>query len=773
MTTPAFSTARPAWPEGRERDVNLFVGFRAVVEIPAASNAVLQIAASSLYRAFVNGAFLGHGPARGPHGHFRVDVWDLPPGTSVIAIEVAGYNVNSYYVLDQPSFLQAQVTAGGIVLASTMGEGAPFEAAILEEHLRKVQRYSVQRSFSECYRCRPGFDGWRRDAAAAFATVRCAEQPRKNLLPRRVPYPAFTERVPVREISRGGLENSVPDKLWKDRSLTSIGPTAAGFTEDELELIPSIELQHFRNGSSETLDRTMQADTVIEMGSHTFHILDFGINLTGFAGTTVHARTKVRLFLVFDEILSDGDVDFKRLACVNILTFELAPGTYVLESFEPYTFRYVKLLVLEGSCAVEGICLREMANPDVYRAQFSASDPVLNRLFEAGRETLRQNALDLFMDCPSRERAGWLCDSFFTARAAHDLCPDTSIERNHFENYLLPARFEHLPDGMLPKCYPADHYHGGFLPNWAMWFVIELEEYLARSGDRVMADALQPRVLKLLDYFRKFRNTDGLLERLDGGVFIEWSMANQFTKDVNYPTNMTYAETLAAAGRLYDSPALLEEAEKVRQAVRGQSFDGTFFVDNAVRERRRLKITTNRTEACQYYAFYFGTATPESHPVLWNLLRDRFGPRRRETGEHPEIHKANSFVGNSLRLELLSRYGLCRQLLDESKDYLLHMADLTGTLWEHDSERASCNHGFASHAVHVLYRDVLGIYRIDPGQRVVTIRFSDVPLDNCEGRVPVGAEAVDLCWWREGGRTCYEVSVPAGYSVQVENPGGL
>ena len=107
------------------------------------------------------------------------------------------------------------------------------------------------------------------------------------------------------------------------------------------------------------------------------------------------------------------------------------------------------------------------------------------------------------MDCPSRERAGWLCDSFFTARGAADLCGNTPVERNFFENFLLPERFAHLPDGMLPMCYPADHNDGVFIPNWALWFVVQLEEYLRRSGDRQMVEPLRPRVLSLFEYFER------------------------------------------------------------------------------------------------------------------------------------------------------------------------------------------------------------------------------------------------------------------------------
>ncbi|WP_289490291.1 hypothetical protein, partial [Klebsiella pneumoniae] len=45
----------------------------------------------------------------------------------------------------------------------------------------------------------------------------------------------------------------------------------------------------------------------------------------------------------------------------------------------------------------------------------------LQKIYDATVSTFRQNSTDIFMDCPSRERAGWLCDSFFTARVEKEL----------------------------------------------------------------------------------------------------------------------------------------------------------------------------------------------------------------------------------------------------------------------------------------------------------------------------------------------------------------
>ncbi|MCX7009135.1 MAG: hypothetical protein NTY53_18125 [Kiritimatiellaeota bacterium] len=682
--TASFQSARPVWPAGRETERNLTTGFRTVVTTPAAELAVLRLTGSTLYRIFLNGTFVGHGPARAGHGFYRVDEWPLAlkAGANVVAIEVAGYNANSFYLLDQPSFLQAEVIASGKVLAATGGAG--FEVALLTERVEKAQRYSFQRPFAEIWRLAPGYDNWRGDPAAAFAKTACAVVGAKALLPRRVPYPTFAVRSPTAHIAAGTVtKGDMPKKPWKDRSLTNIGPKLGGYPERELMEIPTLELQAVKNLASGP------ATSEISLKPNTFHTVDFGVNLTGFLGATLNVRTKTRLFCTFDEILSNNDVDFKRLGCCNIVLYELEPGSYRVESFEPYTLRYLKLIALEGDCDVSNLYLREYVNPHAARAQFATSDERFNRIFAAARQTFQQNAVDVFMDCPSRERAGWLCDSFFTSRVALDLCGETTVEKNFYENFLLPAKFPHLPEGMLPMCYPSDHNDGVYIPNWAMWFVVELEEYLARSGDRELVNALRPRVLKLLEFFKQYENSDGLLEKLPSWVFVEWSKANSFVQDVNYPSNMLYARVLDATARLYNLPDLATKAARMRETILKQSFDGEFFVDNAVRKEGKLQITRNRTEVCQYFAFFFDLATPQSQPKLWQTLTTDFGPQRKQTKKFPEIHPANAFIGNQLRFELLSRAGHAQQILDEALGYWLYMSDRTGTLWEHDAPVAT------------------------------------------------------------------------------------
>ena len=771
-----FSLSKPVWLAGRETEMNLFAGFRATVASPAPREATLIVSAATFYRLFVNGEFKAYGPARGPHGTFRFDeiTLELPEGPCVLALEVASYNVPNYYTVNAPGFLQAELVADGAVLAATLADNPPqgvarFEGGVLAHRVRKVPRMSLQRQFMEHYRLSPGTDAWR--TGGDFAGVPLEETPAKTYIGRGAPYPDYRLVQPLGLAARGSVTPPAPgyrydggEKHWWLAFSHKTG--SATFAWDDVD---TGAISFAMGATCSPGNIPLPGDTLpLCLGDFAFATFDFGTNLSGFITAEVEVEKPGSLYVVYDEMLENGDVPLHRVGLNNVAEFDfLEAGRYSVSFFEAQTCRYAKVMTGGASCRILRFALREYANPEASRAQFESSDPALGKIFEAARETLRQNSVDCFTDCPSRERAGWLCDSFFTGRANADFTGTPLIERSFIENFLLSDYRGDLPDGVFPMCYPADHVSGSFIPNWAMWFVLELPEYLARSGDRALIDALKPRVLAFAEFLRGYENGDGLLEDLPSWVFIEWSHANELTDGVNYPSNMTYAAMLDAIGTLYGDESFSRRAAAKRAVLVEQSFNGTFFRDHAVRdESGALHPVEDCTETCQYYAFFFGAATEASHPALWATVRDVFGPRRTTLGLLPEIAPANAFIGNYLRFELLSRAGLSAQILEESKGYFLKMADLTGTLWENDTPTASCCHGFASHIGSVLLRDILGIRKVDPVAKTVRIEIPrDVPLEFCRGYRPVGSgTGISVSWRKAGGAIASKVKLPEGWT---------
>ncbi|MCK4966252.1 hypothetical protein KAS50_04435, partial [bacterium] len=287
-----FRSAKPVWPDGREKEMNLLVGFRTVIDTQSENDITLRITGSGIYRIYINGKLCGAGPARGPHDYYRIDEWNITEsikrGKNLIAVETAGYNVNSYYILDQPSFIQAEVFSDNTILASTEGEGTNFDAVILKERVQKVQRYSFQRTFSEVYRLSPEFDAWRKEISAPYNKAVCAVFPDKKLLPRRVPYPELHKYPPVWNVSRGKIQPKKEKvKLWKDRSLTAVGKIFKGYKENELEVITSIELQKLESVPIAEINMPFKWDEKIKLTDNSYHILDLGTNLTGFVGAKI------------------------------------------------------------------------------------------------------------------------------------------------------------------------------------------------------------------------------------------------------------------------------------------------------------------------------------------------------------------------------------------------------------------------------------------------------------------------------------------------------
>ena len=688
-----FIKARPVWEQGTEKVINRSLALCTKIAYQG-EKTVLALAAHCSFTVLLDGKIIAHGPARAGHGYYRADELVLSDlmseGEHDLCIKVAGYNVNSFHYLDKPSFVCAELRVNGEVVAYTDAQCVGFAALGVDERVQKVQRYSFQRHLVECYDLAP-------DVKRAPVTLALTEE--KAFICRDVPYGDVEELYPAAVFATGTVSYDETRPVYSNREVTKIYDEFFGYPVDELEIgthvAPSLMV------FSEPKTYSIGADC-IPVCAETYVDVDMGVNYTGIFEFELEVCGKGELYVLFDEILLGGQLNCFRNGTSNIVLCRAENGSYKVRCQEPYTMRYIRLVAKGCSFTVKNLRLFKVAFPaSKIMAKFVGEDDAMRRIYDAAVETFRANTVDIYMDCPSRERAGWLCDSFFTSRVEKTLTGRSDVEKAFLSNFLMPERFEFIPEGMLPMCYPADHNDHTYIPNWAMWYVVELGEYAKRSGDTALVEAAKDRVYALLNFFKPFENEYGLLEKLQSWVFVEWSKANELVQDVSFASNMLYATMKDVIAELYADEALAKEAAQLRKTILDMSMtESGFFCDNMYRRDGKLVLSGERTEACQYYAFFCGIATPESHPWLWNTLVNDFGPDRVKKGVYPEIWVANAFIGNYLRLDLLDRYGCHEALYENIKGYFTYMADKTGTLWELTADQASCNHGFASHVLY-------------------------------------------------------------------------
>ncbi len=663
----------------------------------------LKMAGHFSYELFINGKFVCYGPARAGRGYFKVDKIELSEYLTAkinrILVLVNGFNCYGYQTTFAPSFLCAEICRGEEVLSYTGGED--WKAYEYDAKVRCVSRYSHQRYFTEVY----DFTSFKPYAGReiGFSTVDIS-----NFIERDVSVPDFEDEE-ILGFIEGGSVFYDENIQYTPHPVTERSGENNGFKISEFAI--NSELEALR--CVLTTDSEIKIEKNISLVKNRYAMAEMPVNTTGFVKLKVKCRENSRLILTFDELLRDGKINFLRLCCINVLIYDLKGGEeYELITAEPYTYKYINAICLSGEIDIEymGMIRLDFKRNEIKKRLASHADEQIKRIYDAAVETFRQNVVDIYMDCPSRERAGWLCDSFFTSRVEKLLTGENRVEHAFLESFLMEEPFKFIAEGMLPMCYPADHVMGTYIPNWAMWYCLELKEYLARTGNREFIDRAKGKMYALLDFFRKFENRDGLLEKLEKWVFIEWSKANDLTQDINYPSNMLYSKFKNTLAELYDDPALALEADALRKVIREKSRMGLFFCDNAVYgEDGIAKLSGECTEACQYYAFYMGIATKEEDGELWKALVNDFGPER--NGKYAQIHKANVFIGNYLRLDLLMADGLNEKLEENIRGFFDHMALTTGTLWENLTSHASCCHGFASHVL--IWLERLGYLEVE------------------------------------------------------------
>lgn len=675
------------WAEGQKNQMNRAFAF--VLDLGKKQMGEICLSAASCYKVIADGKLMGFGPNRTAHGYARAAVY--PFNAQYITVEVQSHFVPNFcWVKREPFFACVLKTESGKEYFAE-----DFNCFALSDRVQKVRRYSFQRGFCETYInekdrtalyfCKP---------QNAFPRVKTEKAELPHLLPSETLNPALSEIFAEKVIDSGYCKTSPEIAVYVDRTETLIGTVIEGFKRSEWQDFSTDEISRITYLSG------------AKSGDYAYETLDFSRIVTGIVEVEIIAGNAGEVFFAFDEILSDEKLKTIkpfRGNTANVFKWTVKKaGVYNLSAFEPYAFRYANVITSAGVKA--NVKVRAYENPEAGKMLFECDDKKIEQIMEAARHTFAHNAVDLLTDCPSRERAGWLSDSFFSSVAERVFTGDNKVERAFLQNYILADKSGH-PKGMIPRCYPADYYEeDGFIPNWSLWYILEIYKYFTQYGYDETVEKSRANVEGILNYFVDFENEFGVLEDLKGWIFVEWSEANNsdHINGINVPSNACYYASLLAAAKVYGIKGLKEKAEKVKDYLLKNAYVDGFFVDNLIRnEKGDIIPTENYTETCQYYMFFFKCADKHTHKELFDKMLNEYGKSDSSaSGGNPvkkQLTPSNMIYGVYMRLELLMREQKRVELLNECVRYFYDMTQKTGTLWENNTASASCDHGFASY----------------------------------------------------------------------------
>lgn len=726
-----FSAARavfyPVQEAERDRRENAVThyGFYHSFICADVKNARIRIAARNVYRLYLNGEMIMHGPARTAHGYARVDSVEigrhLKNGVNHIAVEVVVYGGDFYksYSNDctlEAGLLTAELEVNDEVLSASGRDD--WQVCRLKERDGCAERISHSRECAEVCRLTENRTDWRRGVHPGFVSAEILEgEPvyleRRSLLPTLEKHP-FSDMIGF-GACRIDPEVEVVPEFWNHDSINPKG---------YYDRLPAHPLKDCRQtveyDGSVTAKRT-GSEIQLSGGSDKYVLCDMGENCVGFIGVEFTAEREGIVDIAHSEWLElDGTLSF----AYNTVTRIYVPaGRTAFVTMEPAIARYLKLYFRgTGDVTVREVFMREYTVPDEHRSAFLCSDGDINRLYRAAKKSLVLNTLDIFMDCPDRERGGWLCDSLWTARAAAMMLSDARVERDFIENFLLtPA--EGMSNAFFPEVYPGskpNYPEDTGISTWSFWLMCELCEYVRRTGDRRFAEEHGTRVEAFVNGSGSFIGSSGLIERLEG-VYIDGSLSNrrEYQDCVSTPANALYAYVLCELGALYHRADWIERGEGMRRILRkaiAQTTPGglnklTTFPDHWTKnEDGSLIPGGNTSESGMATALWSGLFERKEVPALVQQVRDCMGPAPKFPA-NPYIGKSGLFIGLCIRMDMLCRLGLHEQMFEDMKSiYMPQLKEGPGTLWEHSViDSSSRCHGFNGHAGVHLMRDVLGM----------------------------------------------------------------
>lgn len=565
-----FKQARPVWKKYLEQQYNQFVGFHTRLALKESTKLKIAITARSYYRLYLNGEMIASGPARTAVHYCRIDeICALAQGSCHIAIEVAAYAKPEMYCNDctmEPGMMIAEISdASGRVLSATGQDDWTCQELIYRRGL--VETMSHCRGIVEYYDLTPDSFSWRQKALSEKPVI---VEEEIHYLQRRAPYPTyrpipFSTLQTVNDMCQ--LENVRPDAMMV-LAKTVNARWYAQIPEENL-FLDSLRREKEAPFSGRLISQRPNGGLQLVPGKNPAALLwEMPGSEVGFLSITVTVEEPCIIDMLNSDVLdASGHLGSNTYAT----RFCLQPGNYCLITFEPKLTRYVKLILrTTGKVELKAPVLLEDTYPDDRNTFFQCDDGDLNRIYEAARRTLRLNTLDIFMDCPERERGGWLCDSYFTAKGAWQLFGDLSVEKDFIENFLLtdPKQTWH---GFFPEVYPGTRGNGGDvgIRNWSFWLMLELCDYYQRSGDMDFIIQYKERVVYFVRELLNLRGPGGLLENI-GPLFVDWSISNQPSamEPISVPVNCMAVCMLTQLAELYGQSDWRIAADEMRRSLR-------------------------------------------------------------------------------------------------------------------------------------------------------------------------------------------------------------
>jgi hypothetical protein len=743
-----------------------------ISEIP--TSCVLHIAAESRYRLYINGMRIGIGPIRGTIGVNFFDSYEIAPllqnGQNWIAVAVQSPNIPTFKAAPAQPAVVIQLDDGAQIATDDS-----WEVQLAPDWRRDVPLFTFQIGHMEWQDLAREPRGWQvgkdesqwQPAAVVSKNERLAA---KAMRPRDIPALREEMHLPAAVPVIAALPP------LEDPNDTAVAARMTNEAHSPLKETVNPTPLSLASGKAVTL--TPGPD-----GGGVTLILDFQREVNGGLEIDLDAPAGTILDVGYEEVLHDGRLKSAAHIYAFADRYLLREGRQTVGNrFGERGFRMTQIALRNFSRPIRIYAARgiDRVYPYVQRASFTCSDSLLNEIWTICRQTVQACSTDTVVDCPWRENAFYVNDLVVENVTSLQAFGDPRFNARCFRLAAANAREDGLipgpsPNGLLPEKSASESADRMVLLAANLFWPGMLEEYLLYSGDADLVRELANGIVKILDTFASWEDSDGLIQPpAKHWNFVDWSyeMTGPSLDGRNTAImNWFYVTALDTAARLF---------KRV-----GDNRDTSIWSAKAA----RVAAATDKRfwqESRQCYVEWLNDGQPgevASQLCQAIALLSARAPQNRKAPLEKALGRADL-----LAPELYLHHFVLRALVNASKsaDALAVIRRYWGpivlsgspTVWEcgvHGQGKSafgdvgSMCHGFATTPIDFFQGVVLGVRPTESGFERCRIAPQTLGLEHAAGSVPTPNGNLEMAWRRENGQLVVDLTLPPGTTAELPN----
>lgn len=503
-----------------------------------------------------------------------------------------------------------------------------------------------------------------------------------------------------------------------------------------------------------------EGETEIAFGSPLTFVLDFGritvgrvcLECTGAAGT--------RVTFHLSEI--EGKID-------STVRFTMGEGPQEFETWNLQSLRYLTVTVsnLTSAVVISKLYMQTSCYPILQEGSFCCSDELLNRIYEAGKYTLRFCRQDYHLDSPIHQEAlGCTGDYMIESLMNYYTFSDPRLTRL---DIWRTAQILRAHDGFM------------FHTSYSLLYLQMIWDYYLFTGDLEAVLDIMDVIELLLKRFEGYLGEKGVIENAPNYMFMDWVPADGFNlhhppkaMGQAYLTAIYYhalelgASLFAEAGRDGEAKYWMEKRIPLKKAFqeafweeeRGLYCDGIpgteksedFWLPDNVPKKYFSQHTNS-------LAVLYGIAPAELRKeIMKKVMTDSTLIQAQPYFMH--------FVLNALgEAGLFEEYGL-----DQIRRWKALLDECPGTLKEvWAGFDCDYSHAWGGTPTFQLPARVLGISPAEPGMKAVEISPLPGNLEWAKGQVPTPYGMIGVSIRSVGGSLSLSVNIPEEIRLEIPN----